>query len=238
MRKRNVLMSVVVTTVAMGAAPAMGAGGSERPGSAGNTELPSDVQVALQRDLGLSADQAKRHGALQAQAIKLDKQLRDSLGSAFAGSSYDARTGKLVVSVSDASKLDAARTAGADARLVKRSQSELDAIVAELDKAAGKADGSSATVRLPNGARQASVAGITGWFVDETTNTVRVTVKASHARQATASLAKYGDAVTIEQSDIEPAPADPTWMAATSSTTRPARPGSTCATRTRARASC
>ena len=205
MRKRNVLMSVVVTTVALGAAPAMGAGGSERPRPQA-TPSCRDVQVALQRDLGLSAEQAKRHGALQGKAIKLDKQLRESLGAAFAGSSYDARTGKLVVSVSDASKLDDARTAGADARLVTQP------VRAPGDRrrarqGGGQGRGASATVRRPNGPRQASVAGITGWFVDETTNTVRVTVKKSHAQQAAASLAKYGDAVTIEQSDIEPAPA-------------------------------
>jgi streptogrisin C len=207
MRKRNVLMSVVVTTVAMGAAPAMGAGGSERAGSAGNTELPSDVQVALQRDLGLSAAEAKRHGALQAKAIKLDTQLRAGRGAAFAGSSYDAKSGKLVVRVSESSKLDAARAAGADARLVKRSQADLQAITAELDKAAGRADGTDPAVRRPGGARQASVAGITGWYVDAASNTVRVTVRRSHVQQATAALAKYGDAVTIEAADLDPTPA-------------------------------
>jgi streptogrisin C len=207
MRKRNVLMSVVVTTVALSAAPAMGAGGPEHPGNAGNTELPRDIQVALQRDLGLNAEQAKRHGALQAKAIKLDAQLRGSLGAAFAGSSYDATSGRLVVSVSDSSKLDTARAAGADARLVKRSAAELDAITADLDKAAGRADGSNAAVRRSSGARQASLAGITSWYVDTATNTVRVTVKTSHLQHAQAALAKYGDAVTIEASDLDPTPA-------------------------------
>lgn len=205
MRKSNVFMSVVVSAVALSAAPAMGAGGSQSDRSvAGNTELPRDVQVALQRDLGLSAEQARHHGALQAKAIKLDTQLRASLGSAFGGSSYDASTGKLVVRVSDSAKLDDARAAGADARLVKRSQADLEAITADLDKAAGKVAGAG---RHANGARQASIAGITSWFIDATSNTVHVTVKTSHAQQAKATLAKYGDAVSIETSDLDPTPA-------------------------------
>ena len=207
--KKSVLASIVVSALAVSAAPAFGASGSaDRPGATGNTELPPDVLAALERDLGLSEQQAKRHGAQQAKAIALDKKLQASLGSAYAGSSYDAKTGKLVVMVSDASKLDDADAAGADARLAKHGRDDLESIKQELDRAAGKPKGSSAAKRQPNGARQDAVEGMVSWYVDSKTNTVVVTVEKARAKQARARLAKYGDAVTVVESDLPPVPTD------------------------------
>lgn len=212
---RTLLMSVVVSAVALSATPAMGAGGSQgggqakdRGGAAESTQLPAPVLAALKRDLGMSEEQAKRHGAQQTKAIKLDEALRVSLGDAFAGSSYDAKSGRLVVMVSDAAKLDDAEAAGADARPVKRSKAQLDAIKEELDTAAGKAEGSSAAKRRPNGPRQPSVAGMTSWYVDTQSNTVHVTVQKGRAKEAAAKLGKYGDAVTIEESELDPTQAE------------------------------
>jgi streptogrisin C len=166
--------------------------------------MSRDISSALRRDLRLSAKQVRKQRARQAKAIKLDRQLQDSLGEAFAGSVYDKRTGKLVVMVSDANQLDKAKAAGADARLVKHSKAQLDAIKDELDAAAGHAIGSGATDRGDLEKRKARVAGLTSWHVDTETNTVRVTVKKGQARAAAATLAKYGDAVTIEESDLAP----------------------------------
>ena len=150
------------------------------------------------------ADQAKRQGALQSKAIKLDEDLRASLGTAYAGSTYDAKTGQLVVMVSDAKKVDAPTAAGADARVVKHSKAQLDADMADLDAAAGKAKGSSPADRKAAGPRQALVAGMTSWYVDTAANVVRVTVKPGQGKAAAAKLAKYGDAVVIEESDLAP----------------------------------
>ena len=211
--RKHMLASVALSALALSAAPAMGAGGSEgaaRPGAAANNELPADVQAALERDLGLSADQAQRHGALQARAIKLDQALQASLGDAYAGSSYDPRTGRLDVMVSDARRVDEAEAAGADARVAKHSRTELEAISADLDRQAGKAEGSTAIKRKPNGARQASVDGVISWYVDAKTNTVLVTVEKNRAKQAAAALAKYGDAITIHESDL--APTSTAWL--------------------------
>ena len=206
---RTLLTTVIASSMALSAtaalaAPADQADSADRPGAASTTELPRDVLTALQRDLGLTEQQARKLGVQQADAIKLDRELRSSLGAAFAGSSYDARTGKLVVLVSDADKLDDAQARGADARQAKRSKAQLEAITADLDRAAGKAAGSSATKRQPNGARQATVDGVQSWYVDEATNTVRVTVEAARASKARASLAKYGDAVVVSESAVRP----------------------------------
>jgi streptogrisin C len=212
---KGIMASIVMSVVAVSAAPAMGAGGSassgqsiDRPGAVGNTELPADIRAALERDLGLSPEQAKKHGELQDEAIKLDKRLRVSLGKAYAGSRYDASSGKLVAMVSDAGKLDEAERAGADARMAKHSKAELDSIKAELDESAGKAKDASASNRKPNGPRKASADGMVSWYVDTESNTVRVTVEKTRANQAKAALAKYGDAVTVVETDLAPRPTD------------------------------
>jgi streptogrisin C len=205
--KKTVLTSLVALMVALatafGAAASDGNGGDKGHVAAGDAE----ILAALQRDLGLSLEQAKKHGERQAKAIELDRALQASLGEAFAGSYFDADSGNLVVNVSDAAELEKAKAAGADARLVKHSKAELEAIRNELDVAAGKAKASSAADRKANGKRQASVAGLTAWYVDPKSNTVHVTVARGEAKAAARALAKYGDAVSIEETDHAPAPA-------------------------------
>jgi streptogrisin C len=204
--KKTALTSIVLSALTVGAAPALGADHPDpaSKGRVGGTGLSAGIRAALERDLGLTAKQANEQGALQAKAIKLDEALEASLGQAYAGSSYDAKTGKLVVRVSDAKQLEQVKAAGADARLVKHSKAELDAIKNKLDVAAGKAKGSGPADRQANGTRQASIAGITSWYLDTTANTVHVTVTKAKAKAAARVLAKYGDAVTIEQSDLAP----------------------------------
>ena len=198
-----VLASVMFAGLASGpsAAAAGNGGGDNRAGTAQSTELTSEVLHALRRDLGLTEEQARRQGALQAKAIKLDQELQATLGDAFAGSKYDARTGKLVVMVSDASKLDDAEARGAQARPVKHSRAKLERVKAALDAAAGKAKG---TDRRHGGPRQAAAAGVVSWYVDSESNTVHVTVDKARAKQARAELAKYGDAVSIEETAVTP----------------------------------
>ena len=198
--KPYVLPSILVSVLALGATPALAA---DEPARAGQVQS-DEIRSALQRDLGLSAAEVKKQEALQAKAIKLDEKLQDSLGSAFAGSSYDKKTGKLVVMVSDAGQLAAAEAAGADARLVKHSKARLDGIKKRLDTAAGIVDGSSPTDRKAAGKRDALVAGMTSWYVDEATNSVHVTVKKGQKKAAARALAQYGDAVTIEETEYAP----------------------------------
>jgi streptogrisin C len=188
--------------LALSAAPALAA--DDPPSRAGADESRADVRAALQRDLGLSAAEVAKQEALQAKAVRLDDKLQDSLGGAFAGSEYNEKTGKLVVMVSDASRLAAAEAAGADARLVKHSMAKLESIKDDLDAAAGLVEDSSGATRQVRAKREPMVAGMTGWYVDEATNTVHVTVLKGKAKAAEAALAKYGQAVTIEQTDAAP----------------------------------
>jgi streptogrisin C len=198
---RTLCSSVLTLTLTLAAAPALAAddGTGQRQGPG----LSRGISAALQRDLGLTAGQVRDQGAQQARAIKLDRKLRDSLGSAFAGSVYDARTGELSVMVSDRGQLDEARAAGADARLVEHSLAELVAIKDRLDGAKGET-GARPTDRGAVGKSRPSVAGVTSWYVDTESNSVHVTVEEDQADAAEKALARYDDAVTIEESDLSP----------------------------------
>jgi streptogrisin C len=122
----------------------------------------SEIQQALQRDLGLSPQQAEARYQQEKVAWSKDKTLRIQLGDDFAGSSFDAASGKLVVSVADASRAAEVTAAGAKARVVEHSAAELAAV--------------DATLRQHAAAMPKSV---TGWHVDEATNSVVVSVYGS-----------------------------------------------------------
>jgi streptogrisin C len=202
--RKTILTAIVVSGMALGAGSATAAEqGTARPASAGAT-LPPEVMAAMQRDLGLTADQVRTQQALQAKATKLDATLKASLGKALVGSVFNAKTGRLVVTVSDASRVGDVQAAGADARVAKHSRAQLDATMAQLDEAAGKSKGAGPSGRGPRGARSASVAGMTSWYIDTAADVVRITVEKGKAKSAKMTLAKYGDAVAIDESSSAP----------------------------------
>ena len=131
--KTTAICSILITAVAWGASPA-GAADERQDGA-------EDIYAALERDLGLTREQAEDHGAQQERAIKLDTRLQRSLGDAYAGAWYDLHSGRLVVNVTDEGALEKAQALGADVQLVKHSLRDLSAIKDELDKAAGRDHG-------------------------------------------------------------------------------------------------
>ena len=190
MRFNGTLMSsILISALALGAAPALAAD-DRQDGSA-------DVSAALQRDLGLSPEQAKEQGPLQERAAKLDAQLQDSLGDGYAGSQYDLKSGRLIVMVSDKGLLEKAREAGADARPAAHSLRELDAIKAELDGGGVPGREQSKPNPVP----------FTSFHVDPLSNSVKITATRKQAAAAKELQAKYGDAVSIEISEDVPEPA-------------------------------
>jgi streptogrisin C len=155
------------------------------------------VVAAMQRDLGLTAAQAKQRMADQTKALKVDRDLRTRLGSGYNGSWFDASTGRLVADVTSQTDAGTAAAAGAQARVVKHSLASLQNIKTDLDVLSGRTRGSN--VRAVQGNRQPAVAGLTGWYVDTKTNTVVVTaVKGKPTTAAMQNLAKYGDAIRME----------------------------------------
>jgi streptogrisin C len=132
------------------------------------TSETSGIQAALQRDLGLTPQQAEARYQQEQVAWSKDKTLRIALGSDFAASRFDAKSGKLVVDVSDASRVAEVKAAGALARVVENSAAELSAAKTALDRG---------TASMP--------ASVTGWHVDEAANAVVVSVYGSDAAAAT-----------------------------------------------------
>ncbi|GAA1710216.1 S1 family peptidase [Fodinicola feengrottensis] len=139
------------------------------------TAPPAAMVQALQRDLGLSQPQAIARMANQATAATLGQRLTHQLGDSFAGSYFDATSNRLVVLATTAAGLSQARTAGADAKLAKRSEKQLSTTVAKLNAARAKASKSIAT-----------------WGEDTVGNTVTMTVLNGATAQARSFIAAAG----------------------------------------------
>ncbi|MEU6131486.1 S1 family peptidase [Saccharopolyspora sp. NPDC047091] len=111
---------------------------------------------AMQRDFGLTADQAQARLHSEAIANTADRTLRGVLADSFGGSRYDAGLGKLVVGTTDANLADEIRAAGAEPKVVEHSTKQLAGVVDGLN-----------TRQAPQG--------VTGWYLDSAANSVVVT---------------------------------------------------------------
>ena len=135
---------------------------------------------AMQRDLGLTAEQAQQRLHDEAIANEADQALRGTLADAFGGSRYDAELGKLVVGVTDADLVDEVRAAGAEAKVVQFSAAQLGGVV----------DGLNA---------QQAPQGVTGWYVDSGSNKVVLTAATGSAARATDFVRSTGvDAQAVQ----------------------------------------
>ncbi|MBB4963923.1 S1 family peptidase [Saccharothrix violaceirubra] len=170
-----------------------------------SVDLPADVLAAMQRDLGLTAEQANTRAAQQEQADKIDDVLKAKLGASFGGAWFDANLGKLVVGVTDAKQAGAVTAAGGQAKVVKYAEAKLDQIVKGLDTQSGRVAGSSRSTNAKPAS--AAVKGLVSWSVDPTTNQVVVTaLDGNRASKAVTGLKKYGDAVRVEYTADAPRP--------------------------------
>lgn len=137
---------------------------------------------AMQRDLGLTLEQAKQRLHQETIADRVQRQVRAALGGTYGGSHFDAKLGKLVVGVTDRAKLDDVRNAGAQARLVDDSLAHLTSITDTL-----------------NGSLDRSPKPVTGWYVDPVSNSVVVTTAQGTAQQATEFVrSSVGDANAVK----------------------------------------
>ncbi|MER5885032.1 carbohydrate-binding protein [Streptomyces sp. NPDC001941] len=114
---------------------------------------------AMRRDLGLTPAQAERRLVNEAGAGAVAGRLRLGLGDAFAGAWVSgADSARLTVATTDAAGARTIEAAGAKAAVVGRTLAELDAVKADLDRAATPARTADAPV----------------WYVDVAANTVVV----------------------------------------------------------------
>ncbi|MCE7081643.1 S1 family peptidase [Streptomyces sp. ST2-7A] len=143
-------------------------------------ELPEGMLEAMQRDLGLSADEAKVRIVEELDAAVLDEELSADLDG-YAGSWLAEGTTDLVVATSDSAEAAEIRAAGAEAKVVEHSLAELESVKELLDEAAEVNPTDNAPL----------------WYVDVPTNKVVV-----HASDTTAA-ADWAEANGVDASALE-----------------------------------
>ncbi|WP_131735829.1 carbohydrate-binding protein [Actinomadura roseirufa] len=152
--------------------------------------VPAVVLKAMQRDLGLTAAQAKESLANQVNTGATAGKLQLRLGKSFAGSWVTGKTGgTLHVATTDAAKAAEITRLGAQPQIVGQSLAGLTATKAKLDRAAGKRGPAHSPV----------------WYVDVRSNKlVLLTSAPAKARQFVKSAGLTAADVTIQQSSLRP----------------------------------
>ncbi len=141
------------------------------PAPSADPSTPPAVIDALERDLGLTEQQAVTRLANERRAAATEASLTSSLGQSYAGAWLNADASKLMVATTDAAATEAIKSQGAEPVVVSRTLAQLDGVVAQLDQAADKTQGA------------------TLWYVDVTTNSVAVLAATQEAADALVDVA-------------------------------------------------
>jgi streptogrisin C len=152
--------------------------------------LDPGMLAAMRRDLKLDDTTIAERLNTEAAAPVVEKRLRQQLGKRFGGAWIPSGASRLTVAVTSAADAAAARAEGADVKIVKRSESDLAAAQAKLDRRGASA---------PDAVRS--------WYVDAAANSVVVTVKPGAEAQARAFAEASGaGAVTVKTLAEQPQP--------------------------------
>ncbi|MCW2877071.1 MAG: streptogrisin [Sphaerisporangium sp.] len=150
---------------------------------------PPALVKAMQRDLGITAEQAESRLLNESRLSGVETSARKKLAGAFAGSWLSGPTSStLTIATTDASASSSITASGAQAKVVTRTLGALDAAKEALDKASAKAPKSTPV-----------------WYVDVKSNSV--VVQSSQPAEAEAFIAASGAdkaAVRVEQSSEQP----------------------------------
>ncbi|GAA1917348.1 alpha-lytic protease prodomain-containing protein [Streptomyces sodiiphilus] len=157
-RRRVAIGSVLAATaLTLTAIPSIAA--AEAPSSVSAdkaVEMPAGMLKAMERDLGLSASEAKVRVAEEQEAALTNEALADL--DSYAGGWLAEGTTDLVVATADRAEAAEIRAAGAKVQVVEHSLAELESVQATLDAAAQDNPNTDVPV----------------WYVDVTSNTVVV----------------------------------------------------------------
>jgi len=171
--QRRTVVALAATVTAAGAAvaftlPSMaGTNANRGPASQSTGGVAPQLLAAMQRDLGVSADQAAARVARAEWASGVAAQLRSASGDSYAGAWLGKDGTTLNIAITDAGLAGQVRAAGATPRVVERSVAELDSAKRALDAEATQADRN-----LP------------GWYVDVAANQVVVQALPGDTEQA------------------------------------------------------
>mgnify|MGYP001402768935 CR=1 FL=1 len=166
MKHRSLAGAALSTALLLGGAVATGLPtASASPASPATTEGATPASPALltamQRDLGLTEEQATERLAAERRATAIDRAARRVAGSAYAGSWFTPKTGALTVAVADRNRASAVRATGASVRLVEHSARQLDTALRKIDG-----------LHAP--------AAVGSWQVDTKSNRIAIDVVAGH----------------------------------------------------------
>ncbi|MFJ2033604.1 S1 family peptidase [Streptosporangium sp. NPDC087985] len=188
MFSRGSLLAGAATVALFLAASATPAGAAPAPFEI-SSPSPA-VLEAMQRDLGLTSQQAITRLANEERAMTTESALSAKLGSTYAGAWLNGDASQLMVATSDAATADAIRAKGAQPVIVSRTLDQLNAIKDRLDQAPAEAK-----------------TGASLWYVDAPTNTV-VILAAQPAATAALVAAAGADrnAVRVVASNEQPQP--------------------------------
>jgi streptogrisin C len=151
---------------------------------------PAAIVSAMQRDFGITAEQARARLNNEGKAARTEARLRKVLGSDFAGAYLSANATVFTVAVTTEAAAAKARAEGAAARIVSRSERSLDAVKARLDA---------------NGA--AAPDAVAGWYVDPVSNSVVVLARTAAAGQSFVAASGVKDsAVRVQVAAESPRP--------------------------------
>jgi streptogrisin C len=154
-------------------------------------KITQAMSEAMQRDLGLSANGVKTRLVQEEAARTAEKDARAALGSAYAGSWFDAKSGTLVVQTTDRAKASGLGK-GVTVKVVSHSRAELDGVKTGIDRFAGKAAPSA----------------VNAWTVDDKTNSVVVAVNAkkldAEAKSFLASVKAMHPSVRVVEENDSP----------------------------------
>ncbi|GLZ36420.1 S1 family peptidase [Actinokineospora sp. NBRC 105648] len=175
-----------VLAAAVGAAGIVGLVAAVVPSTA-TAAVPEALIPALQRDLGLTAEQVQQRLTQESDARGALPAAKSAAGTAFAGSWLD--QGRLVVAVTDGSRADAVRAGGAQTTVVAHSADSLDATKAAIDERA----------------EAGAPSGVTGWYVDVRSNSVVLNVRPGATdTQSFVDAAKAAGPVRVVESSEAP----------------------------------
>ncbi|GAA2850039.1 hypothetical protein Acy02nite_33150 [Actinoplanes cyaneus] len=153
-------------------------------------DLAPGMLDAMRRDLHLDDAQIAGRLAIEAAAPVIEKRLRAHLGKRFGGAWIPAGASRLTVAVTSEKDASAVRAEGADPVVVERSESDLDAARATLDRHAAQAP-----------------AAIRGWYADAATNSVVITAAPGAEAQARRfAAAAHAGPVTVRTAAEQPKP--------------------------------
>ncbi|AXG77286.1 S1 family peptidase [Streptomyces paludis] len=177
---------LVGTWATAGLAPAVAAPASPATSPAAEAPASAGLLTAMQKDLGLTADQARARIAATKTATAVEKRAVRAAGSSYGGSWYDSESDTLTVAVTGERTAAAVRATGATVRFVEHSAKQLDAVKKKIDTLA---------TAVPDG--------VSSWGVDQETNKVVVTVVADQRDdndvRAFLARARQAGPVTVEE---------------------------------------